>query len=83
MCQTESQTRSGAAQLTILLAGCMVAPVATPALIWISLAAGLPLAAIILVLFATAIFSECLSRILVRFGKLAEPVGIDSVQPSD
>jgi hypothetical protein len=53
-------------QLLGMIAGLMVAPVATPALIWATIAANLPLALVIAQLFAMAVFSNWLSRKTIR-----------------
>jgi uncharacterized membrane protein YfcA len=59
-------------QLLGMIAGLMVAPVATPALIWATIAANLPLALVIAQLFAMAVFSNWLSRKTIRDYKPAE-----------
>jgi uncharacterized membrane protein YfcA len=53
-------------QLLGMIAGLMVAPVATPALIWATIAADLPLALVIVQLFAMAVFSNWFSRKTIR-----------------
>jgi hypothetical protein len=60
------QTISGAIQLLGVLGGLMVAPVVTPALIWATIAADLPLALVILQLFIMSVISNWLSHIIVR-----------------
>ena len=72
MKQAPSQTGSGAVQLAAMLVGFMVGPVATPALIWIALAADLPLALIILLLLTMVIVSNKLSHIIIRIYSLTE-----------
>ena len=59
-------------QLLGMIAGLMVAPVATPALIWATIAADLPLALVIVQLFAMAVISNWFSRKTIRDYKLAE-----------
>jgi hypothetical protein len=57
--------------------GFMVAPVATPALIWATLAADLPLVLVIVQLFIIAAMSNWLSHITVRACQLFERGGDD------
>jgi hypothetical protein len=59
-------------QLLGMIAGLMVAPVATPALIWATIAANLPLALVIVQLFAMALFSNWFSRKTIRDYKPTE-----------
>jgi uncharacterized membrane protein YfcA len=59
-------------QLLGMIAGLMVAPVATPALIWAAIAADLPLALVIVQLIAMAVFSNWFSRKTIRDYKPAE-----------
>ena len=59
-------------QLLGMIAGLMVAPVATPVLIWATVAANLPLALVIAQLFAMAVFSNWFSRKTIRDYKPAE-----------
>jgi hypothetical protein len=75
MKQTPKQTGSGTVQLAAMLAGFMVGPVATPALIWITLAADLPLALIMLLLITMGIVSNGLSHAIIRIYNLTEPGG--------
>jgi hypothetical protein len=51
-------------QLAAMLVGFMVGPVATPALIWFTLAADLPLALVILLLITMVVVSNGLSHII-------------------
>jgi uncharacterized membrane protein YfcA len=53
-------------QLLGMIAGLMVAPIATPTLIWGTIAADLPLALVILQLIVMAVFSNWLSRKTIR-----------------
>lgn len=55
-----------------MLAGLMIAPVATPALIWVTVAANLPLAVVIPQLIVMAVISQWLSRITVHACKLVD-----------
>jgi hypothetical protein len=64
MKQTPNQKGSGAVQLAAMLVGFMVGPVATPALIWFTLAADLPLALVILLLITMVVVSNGLSHII-------------------
>jgi hypothetical protein len=57
--------------------GLMVAPVATPALIWATLAADLPLVLVIVQVFIMAAVSNWLSHIMVRASQLFEGSGDD------
>jgi hypothetical protein len=75
MKQTPNQIGSGAVQLAVMLVGFMVGPVATPALIWITLAADLPLALIMLLLITMVVVSNGLSYIIVRIYNLTEAGG--------
>lgn len=59
-------------QLGAILVGFMVGPIATPALIWFTLAADLPLALIILLLITMALVSNGLSHIIIRRYDMAE-----------
>jgi hypothetical protein len=49
-----------------MLAGVILAPAATPALIWVTVAADLPLALVILQLLVMAAVSHSLTRITIR-----------------
>jgi hypothetical protein len=53
-----------------MMAGLMAGPLATPGLIWITIAADLPLALVIAQLFAMAAISNWLSRIVGAAGGL-------------
>jgi hypothetical protein len=53
-----------------VLAGSIAGPLATPALIWVTIAANLPLALVIAQLFAMAVISNWLSRIAGTAGGL-------------
>jgi hypothetical protein len=55
-----------------MLAGLTIAPVATPALIWVSLATNLPLAVMIPQLIVMAMVAHWLSRITVHACKLVD-----------
>jgi hypothetical protein len=57
--------------------GLTVAPVATPALIWATLATDLPLVLVIVQLFIMAAMSNWLSHIIVRACQLFESNGDD------
>ena len=59
-------------QLLGMIAGLTVAPVATPVLIWATIAANLPLTLVIAQLFAMAVFSNWFSRKTIRDYKPAE-----------
>jgi hypothetical protein len=59
-------------QLLGMIAGLTVAPVATPVLIWATIAANLPLTPVIAQLFAMAVFSNWFSRKTIRHCKPAE-----------
>jgi uncharacterized membrane protein len=72
MRRNRRQTISGAIQLLGMLLGLTVAPVATPALIWATITADLPLALVILQLFIMAVMSNWLSHIAVRSCMLFE-----------
>jgi cytochrome P450 len=63
-----------------MLVGVMLAP-ATPALIWVTLGANLPLAAIIVPLLILVVVSNLLSRITLRACKLVE-AGSQTDQPA-
>ncbi|WAC92059.1 hypothetical protein [Mycobacterium sp. Aquia_213] len=58
----ENKSQTGTIQLLGVMTGLMVAPVITPALIWATIAANLPLALVIVQLLAMAVFSNWLSR---------------------
>ncbi|CDO91145.1 hypothetical protein AWC29_03470 [Mycobacterium triplex] len=62
----EARYQSGAIQPLGMVAGSLVAPVITPALIWATIAANLPLALVIVQLFAMAVFSNWVSRKLIH-----------------
>jgi uncharacterized membrane protein YfcA len=64
-------------QLLGMIAGLMVAPIATPTLIWATIAADLPLALVILQLLVMAAFSNWLSRKTIRNYNLVEGAGDD------
>jgi hypothetical protein len=55
-----------------MLAGFMAVPLATPALMWMTLAANLPLALMIRQLIVMAVISNWLSHIAIRIWRLAE-----------
>jgi hypothetical protein len=57
--------QAGAIRVLGTLAGLMIAPVATPALIWVTVATDLPLAVVIPQLAVMATISHWLSRITV------------------
>lgn len=69
---TAHQTCVGAVQLAGMLAGFIVGPVATPALIWLALALDLPLVVIIALLIVMALVSKGLSHIIIQVCKLSE-----------
>jgi hypothetical protein len=62
-------------QLLGMVTGLMVAPVATPALIWATIASNLPLALVIGQLFVVAAISNWLSRKTIRNYQLIEGSG--------
>ena len=62
-------------QLGAMLVAFMVGPIATPALIWFTLAADLPLALVILLLVTMAVVSNGLSHIIIRRYNVAEAGG--------
>ena len=64
------QTISHAMQVLGMLTGLIVAPVATPALIWATLTADVPLALVILQLFIIAVISNLLLHIVIRIYNL-------------
>jgi hypothetical protein len=70
-----SASRRGTVELLGMVAGLMIAPVATPALIWATIAANLPLALVILQLFVMAVFSNWLSRKTIHDYGMAEGSG--------
>jgi hypothetical protein len=72
MKRTSSQSGAGTMQLLGMIAGLTVAPVATPVLIWATIAANLPLTLVIAQLFAMAVFSNWFSRKTIRDYKPAE-----------
>jgi hypothetical protein len=72
MNKDSSQSGAGTMQLLGMIAGLMVAPVATPALIWATIAADPPLALVIVQLFAMAVISNWFSRKTIRDYKPAE-----------
>jgi hypothetical protein len=77
MNRNRSQHDTGTMQLLGMVAGLMVAPVATPALIWATIAANLPLTPVIMQLFALAVFSNWLSRKAIRNYKSIEGTSDD------
>lgn len=64
-------------QLLGMLAGLLIAPVLTPALIWATIAANLPLALVIVQLFVMAVISNWLSRKMIRSYELTDSVGAE------
>ncbi|AFC51975.1 MULTISPECIES: hypothetical protein [Mycobacterium] len=66
MTQATPETHPGAMELVAVLAGFMAGPVATPALIWLSLALELPLVVVIVLLVAMVLVSNWLSHIIIR-----------------
>ena len=70
-----SASQRGTVQLLGMVAGLMIAPVATPALIWTTIAANLPLALVILQLFVMAVFSNWLSRKTIHYYDMTEGSG--------
>ncbi|WAJ44870.1 hypothetical protein OK015_27915 [Mycobacterium sp. Aquia_216] len=68
----ENRSQGGAIQLLGMIAGLMLAPIATPALIWATIAANLPLALVIVQLFVMAVISNWLSRKTIRPHELIE-----------
>jgi uncharacterized membrane protein len=77
MNKQDGQSDFGAMQLLGMLAGLLIAPVATPALIWATIAANLPLALVIVQLFVMAAISNWLSRKTIRNYELADGGGAD------
>jgi uncharacterized membrane protein len=73
----ENRSQGGAIQLLAMMTGLMVAPVITPALIWATLAANLPLALVIVQLFVMAVVSNWLSRKTIHHHKLIDDAGDD------
>jgi hypothetical protein len=67
-----SASQRGTVQLLGMVAGLMIAPVATPALIWATVAANLPLALVILQLFVMAVFSNWVSRKTIHHYDMTE-----------
>ena len=61
-----TRNQSGTMQLLGMMAGLMVAPVLTPALIWATVMANLPLALVIVQLLVLAAFSNWFSRRMIR-----------------
>jgi membrane protein implicated in regulation of membrane protease activity len=72
-----NQSDIGAMQLLGMVAGLLIAPVATPALIWATVAANLPLALVIVQLFVMAVISNWLSRRMIRNYELTDGAGDD------
>lgn len=72
-----TQSDFGAMQLLGMLAGLLIAPVATPALIWATIAADLPLTLVIGQLFVMAVISNWLSRKTIRNYEPTDGVGAD------
>jgi hypothetical protein len=63
--------RSGTIRLVAMVTGLLVAPAITPALIWTTIAANLPLGVVITQLVALALISKIVFRRLFR---LCEPI---------
>lgn len=66
----ENSTQYGTIQLLGMIAGVLVAPAITPALIWTTIAANLPLALVILQLVVMGLISKLLLSKLFRFREL-------------
>jgi uncharacterized membrane protein len=73
----ENRSQGGAIQLLGMMTGLMVAPVVTPALIWATIAANLPLALVIVQLFVMAVISNWLSRKMIHHHKLIDEADDD------
>ncbi|GLE51671.1 hypothetical protein [Mycobacterium montefiorense] len=79
MNDNSSQNNFGAMQLMGILAGLMIAPVATPALIWATITANLPLALVIMQLFVMAVVLNWLSRKMIRNHELTDDSDDDTM----
>jgi hypothetical protein len=77
MKRDKRQTISRATQLLGMFLGLIVAPIATPALIWATLATDLPPVLVILQLFIMAAVSNWLSHTIIRACKAFEGGGGD------
>lgn len=69
------QTLPGAVRLTALGVGFLVGPVATPALLWLTLVLDLPLVLIIVLLIVMVLMSNGLSHLIIRVCGLNEAGG--------
>lgn len=69
---TMRETISGAMQVLGMLVGFLTVPLLTPILIWVTLAADLPLMMVTFLLVSMTVISNCLSHITVRICTLGK-----------
>lgn len=78
MRKNAAQTSCGLRQSISVVLGVIVAPAATPALIWVTLTTNFPLALIIMQLLIVALVSHWLSHSIIRLGSEESPRNLRS-----